>query len=96
MHLFAVNPSLSELSMLSTCLMCILPAGTKRKRSPEKNSEVKKKRVRTIYTKEHLWRLEAFFANSPYPDLLMREEIAEQLDLTEQKIHVGLSVPELC
>ena len=65
-------------------------AGVKRKRAVATESgEPRKKRVRTNYTKEHLQQLEAVFAQTQYPDLLMREQIAEQLEVTEQKIHVS-------
>lgn len=67
------------------------PAGTKRKRTADENEEPRKRRVRTVYTKEHLLRLEGIFARQQYPDLLMREQIAEQLELPEQKIHVSLA-----
>ena len=62
----------------------------KRKRTVATESgEPRKKRVRTNYTKEHLQQLEAVFAQTQYPDLLMREQIAEQFEVTEQKIHVS-------
>ena len=73
--------------------------GKKRKRANDENLpeealpattvEPKKKRVRTMYSKEILQQLQAIFAETPYPDLLMREKIAEQLGLTPQKIHVS-------
>lgn len=49
----------------------------------------KKKRVRTAYTRQQLQRLEFMFAQNPYPDMLMRENIAEELGLPDQKIHVS-------
>lgn len=61
----------------------------KRKRTVAESGEPRKKRVRTNYTKEHLQQLEAVFAQTQYPDLLQREQIAEQLEVTEQKIHVS-------
>ena len=62
----------------------------KRKRTVATESgEPRKKRVRTNYTKEHIQQLEAVFARTQYPDLLMREQIAEQFEVTEQKILVS-------
>ena len=52
--------------------------------------EPKKKRVRTAYTRQQLKRLEYMFAQNQYPDMLMRENIAEELGLPDQKIHVSL------
>ena len=51
-------------------------------------SEPKKKRVRIAYTRQQLQRLESIFAQNQYPDMLMRENIAEELGLPDQKIHV--------
>ena len=49
-----------------------------------------KRRVRTVYTKEELQQLESIFTlQTQYPDLLMREQIAERLGITEHKIHVS-------
>lgn len=49
----------------------------------------KKKRVRTAFTREQLQRLEFAFAQNQYPDMLMRQNIAEELGLPDQKIHVS-------
>ena len=56
----------------------------------EEAPQPKKKRVRTAYTKQQLLRLEFMFAQDPYPDMLMRENIAEELGLPDQKIHVRI------
>ena len=53
------------------------------------------KRHRTAYTKDQIARLEASFAVQPYPDMMLREEIAESLELTEHKICVSLYNYEL-
>ena len=50
---------------------------------------VKKKRVRTAFTREQLTRLEFAFTQNQYPDMLMRENIAEELGLPNQKVHVS-------
>ena len=47
------------------------------------------KRHRTAYTKDQIARLESSFAVQPYPDLMLRQEIAESLALTEHKICVS-------
>ena len=63
------------------------------KQSEEKKEGVqpepkKKKRTRTAYTRQQLQRLEYTFAQDPYPDMLMRQNIAEESGLPDQKIHV--------
>lgn len=51
-------------------------------------AEPKKKRSRTIYSGDTRQKLERVFSQTPYPDLLMREEIANSVGLTEARIHV--------
>ena len=58
------------------------------KEKEETISEPEKKRVRIAYTRQQLQRLESIFAQNQYPDMLMRENIAEELGLPDQKIHV--------
>ena len=53
----------------------------------EENSE--KKRVRINYTKGQLQDLELIFSSQPYPDMLMRENIAYKLNLTTKNVHVS-------
>ena len=67
--------------------------GLKRKREDEENMEPPQpvKRGRTCFTKEQLDHLETVFSHTPYPDKLMKETIAEQLSLTQQKVHVSLA-----
>ena len=71
---------------------------TKRKREDSDNEKenkerglepAKKKRVRTAFTREQLQRLEFAFAQNQYPDMMMRQNIAEELGLPDQKIHVS-------
>ena len=66
--------------------------GTKRKRTSceSENASPKKKRVRTVYSKQQLFRLQTLFSENPYPDQLMRESIADELAMTERKIHVSI------
>lgn len=56
----------------------------------EGSEPVKKKRVRTAFTHEQLQRLEFAFAQNQYPDMLIRENIAEELGLPNQKVHVSV------
>ena len=49
----------------------------------------KKKRVRVAFTSEQLQRLQSAFAQDKYPDKLMRQKIAEELGLPDQKVHVS-------
>ena len=60
------------------------------KENTKRDAEPKKKRVRTAFTRQQLQRLEFAFTQNQYPDMLMRENIAEELGLPDQKIHVSL------
>lgn len=62
---------------------------------PELDSEgqtgSKKKRNRTIYSPDQLKQLEDSFKANPYPDKLMRDNLAEELDMSEKKVNVRLT-----
>lgn len=49
----------------------------------------RQKRSRTIFTCLQLHNLEGMFEVNEYPDKLMRESIAAELDVTENKINVS-------
>ena len=72
--------------------------GTKRKRDDGEDhgrstsSEGKKKRVRTAYTSVQLHMLETIFSQTQYPDMLTRQNIAEQMGLEERRIHVSINI----
>ncbi|XP_017488554.1 PREDICTED: retinal homeobox protein Rx-like, partial [Rhagoletis zephyria] len=48
----------------------------------------RKRRHRTIFTEEQLEQLEVAFEKTHYPDVLLREELAEQVGLKEERIEV--------
>ncbi|XP_029037232.1 homeobox protein goosecoid [Osmia bicornis bicornis] len=48
----------------------------------------RKRRHRTIFTEEQLERLEATFDKTHYPDVILREQLALQVDLKEERIEV--------
>lgn len=48
----------------------------------------RKRRHRTIFTEEQLEQLEAAFVKTHYPDVLLREELASQVELKEERIEV--------
>lgn len=49
-----------------------------------------KRRHRTIFTDEQLEILERMFERTHYPDVLVREQIANMIQLTEEKVEVSI------
>ncbi|XP_039248060.1 uncharacterized protein LOC120325939 [Styela clava] len=48
----------------------------------------RKRRHRTIFTEEQLESLENMFQKTHYPDVVMREQLAEKVDLKEERVEV--------
>lgn len=48
----------------------------------------RKRRHRTIFTEEQLERLEATFDKTHYPDVVLREKLALEVDLKEERVEV--------
>lgn len=49
----------------------------------------RKRRHRTIFTEEQLEQLEKTFQMTHYPDVVLRQEIADRIDLKEERIEVN-------
>lgn len=56
----------------------------------------RKRRHRTIFTEEQLEQLEATFDKTHYPDVLLREQLALQVDLKEERIEVSGAFFRVC
>lgn len=50
----------------------------------------RKRRHRTIFSEEQLESLENMFQKTHYPDVVMREQLAEKVDLKEERVEVSI------
>jgi hypothetical protein len=50
----------------------------------------RRRRQRTIFSKEQVDMLDQIFIKNPYPDIQLREQLSQKLDLSEARIQVYL------
>ncbi len=54
----------------------------------QQQSAKRKRRHRTIFSEEQLEQLETTFAKTHYPDVVLREDLANRIDLKEERVEV--------
>lgn len=58
----------------------------------QQQSAKRKRRHRTIFSEEQLDQLEQTFAKTHYPDVVLREDLANKIDLKEERVEVLILV----